>query len=49
MCQGDNKMGAKIMNTMFMMKPEEVNHTPAARLATYANNVVNYQPQKDDP
>ncbi len=37
------------MNDMFVMKPEEVNHTPAARLATYANIVVDYQPQKDDP
>jgi hypothetical protein len=49
MCQGDNKMGAKGTNTMFVMKPEEVDHTPAARLATYANIVVDYWPQKDNP
>jgi hypothetical protein len=49
MCQGNNKTGAKGTNAMFLMKPEEVDHTPAARLATYANITVNYQPQKDDP
>ncbi len=49
MCQGDNKTGAKGTNAMFMMKPEEVDHTPAARLATYANIFVDYQPQKDNP
>ncbi len=49
MCQGDNKTGAKGTNAMFVMKPEEVDHTPAARFATYANIVVDDQPQKDDP
>ncbi len=49
MCQGDNKTGAKGMNPMFVMKPKEGDHTPAARLATYANIVVDYQPQKDNP
>jgi hypothetical protein len=44
MCQGDNKTGAKGMNAMFVMKPEEVDHTPAAGLATYANIVVDYRP-----
>jgi hypothetical protein len=42
------KMGAKGTNAMFVMKPEEVDHTPAARLATYANIVVDYQPLKDN-
>jgi hypothetical protein len=49
MSQEDNKTGAKGTNSMFVMKPEEVNHMPAARLATYANIVINYQPQKEDP
>jgi hypothetical protein len=49
MCQGDIKMGAKGMNAMFVMKPEEIDHMPAARLATYANIIVNYRPQKDNP
>jgi hypothetical protein len=43
MCQGDNKTGAKGTNAMFVMKPEEVDHTLAARLATYANIVVDPQ------
>ncbi len=34
MCQGDKKMGAKGTNAMFVMKPEEVDHMPAARFAT---------------
>jgi hypothetical protein len=49
MCQGDNKIGAKGTNAMFVMKPEEVGHTPTARLARYANIVVDYQPQKNNP
>jgi hypothetical protein len=49
MCQGDNKTGAKGTNATFMMKPEAVDLTPAARLATYANVVVDYRPQKDNP
>jgi hypothetical protein len=49
MHQGDNKTGARSTNAMFVMKPKEVDHMPAARLATYANIVVDYQPQKDIP
>ncbi len=49
MCQEDNKTGTKGTNAMFVMKPEEVDLTPAARLAMYANIVVDYRPQKDDP
>jgi hypothetical protein len=43
------KTGAKGTNAMFVMKPEEVNHTPAARPAMYAKIAVNYQPQNNDP
>ncbi len=49
MCQGDNKTGAKDTHPMFVMKPEEVNHMPAAKLAMYANIVADYRPQMDDP
>jgi hypothetical protein len=49
MCHGDTKMGAKGTNAMFVMKPEEGNHMLTARLATYANIIVDYQPQKVDP
>jgi hypothetical protein len=34
-CQGKNKTGAKGTNAMFVTKPGEVHHMPAARLATY--------------
>jgi hypothetical protein len=49
MCQGDNKTRAKGTNAIFVMKSDKVDHMPAARLATYANIVVNYLPQRDDP
>jgi hypothetical protein len=48
LCQGGKKMGAKGTNAMCMMTPGEVDHMPTARLATYANIVFDYQPQKDD-
>jgi hypothetical protein len=41
-------MGAKGTNAIFMMKPEEVDHKLAARITTYANILVDYQPQKDN-
>jgi hypothetical protein len=34
---------------MFVMTQEEVDHTPAARLAMYANIVVVYWAQKTTP
>ncbi len=49
MCQEDNKTGANGTNAMFVMKPEEVDHTPAARLTMYADIVADYRSQKDDP
>jgi hypothetical protein len=49
MCQGDNETRANSTNAIFMITPKEVDHTSAARLATYANIVVDYQPQKDNP
>jgi hypothetical protein len=49
MCQGYNNMGPKDTNATCVIKPEEVNHTLAARLAMYANIAIDYQPKKDDP
>jgi hypothetical protein len=49
MCQGDNKTEAKGTKAMFVMKPEEVDHRPAARFAMYANIVINYQTPKEQP
>jgi hypothetical protein len=50
MAQGDNKTGQRGTNTMFVMTRDEVAHAlVAGQFFTYANPVVNYQPQKEDP
>jgi hypothetical protein len=50
MAQGCNKTGQKGMNAMFVMAHDEIRHALAAKnFFTYANPVVDYQPQKDDP
>jgi hypothetical protein len=50
MAQGNNKTGQRGTNTMFVMTRDEVAHTLAVgQFFTYANPVVDYQPQKEDP
>ncbi len=50
MAQGDNKMVQKGTNTMFVMTREDIAHAHAAgKFFTYANPVVDYCPQKEDP
>ncbi len=50
MAQGCNKTGQKGTNTMFVMAHNEIRHALAAKkFFTYANSVIDYQPQKDDP
>ncbi len=50
MAQGDNKTGQKGTNAMFLMMREDIAHAHAAgKFFTYANPVVNYRPQKEDP
>ncbi len=49
MCQGDDKTGTVGTNTMFVMTPQDVANMPPDRLATYANIIVDFQPQKEDP
>ena len=50
MTQGNNKTGQKETNAMFVMTRDEVAHALAAgQFFTYANPVVGYQPQKEDP
>ncbi len=50
MAQGCNKTGQKGTNAMFVMAHDKVRHALAAKkFFTYANPVVDYQPQKDDP
>ncbi len=50
MAQGCNKTGQKDTNAMFVMTHDEIMHALASnKFFTYANPVVNYCPQKDDP
>ena len=45
MCQGDDKTGTVGTNAMFVMTPQDVENMPTDRLATYANIIVDFQPQ----
>jgi hypothetical protein len=48
--QGCNKTGQKGTNAMFVMTLNEIAHAlQAGKNFTYANPVVNYRPQKEDP
>jgi hypothetical protein len=50
MAQGDNKTGQKGTNAMFVMTHDEIAHTYREnKFFTFANPVVDYCPQKDDP
>ena len=49
MAQGDNKMGQKATNAIFVMTHEEILLIPPDRTITYAQVVVDFHPQKADP
>jgi hypothetical protein len=49
MCQGDDKTGLVGTDAMFVMTPQDVTNMPADRVATYANIVADFRPQKEDP
>jgi hypothetical protein len=50
MAQGCNKTGQKGTNAMFVMMHDDIRHALAAKKNfTYANPVVDYRPQKEDP
>ena len=49
MCQGDNKTGTVGTDAMFVMTPHDVDNMPADRFATYANIVIDFRLQKEDP
>jgi hypothetical protein len=50
MAQGDNKTGQKGTNAMFVMTHDEIAHAyQKKKFFTFANPVVDYRPQKDDP
>ncbi len=49
MNQRDNKTGQVGTNAMFVMDPKDIPNIPADRTVTYANVVVDFRPQKEDP
>jgi hypothetical protein len=50
MAQGDTKTGQKGKNAMFVMTHNELAHVlQAGKKFTFANPVVDYRPQKEDP
>ncbi len=49
MAQGDNKMGQKGTNSIFVMTHDEIRRIPKNQTVTYARVIVNFCPQKADP
>jgi hypothetical protein len=49
MSQGNNKMGQKGTNAMFVMSPSNIPLIPKDRIITYTRVVINHRPQKEDP
>ena len=49
LAQGDKRTGEKVTNTLIIIRPDEVHMIPNDRVVTYANIVVDYRPQKEDP
>ncbi len=49
MAQGDNKMGQKGTNSIFVMTHEEIACIPPNPMVTYARMVVDFCPPKADP
>ena len=50
MAQGNNKMGQKGTNEMFVMNHDNIQKIiKAGKKFTYANPVVNHRPQKENP
>jgi hypothetical protein len=50
MAQGDNKMGQKGTNAMFVMTHDKIKQAVAAgKIFTYMNPVADYRPQKEGP
>ncbi len=49
MAQGDNKMGQKGTDSIFVMTHDEIRALPKNQTVTYARVVVDFCPQKADP
>ena len=47
--QGDKRTGSIGTDTFMILRPDEVLLIPNDRVVTYANIIVDYIPQKDDP
>ena len=49
LAQGDTRTGAKGTDTFKILRIEQILLIPNDRVVTYANIVVEYRPQKDEP
>ena len=49
LAQGDKRTVAKGTNTLIILRPDQMHMIPNDRVVTYANIVVDYRPQKEDP
>jgi hypothetical protein len=49
MSQGENKTGQVGTNAMFVMDPKDIPNIPADRMVTYANVIIDFRPQQEDP
>ena len=47
--QGDKRTGASGTNTLIILIPDRIHEIPNNRVVTYANIVIDYHPQKEDP
>ena len=47
--QGDNKKRTKGTDSLIVLNHKEILNIPTDRTVTYANIVVDYRPQKEDP
>ena len=49
LAQGDNKTGARIINSLFVMDPADIRNIPKDRVIAYGRIVPDYREQKEDP
>ena len=49
LAQGDKRTGAKGTNTLIILRPDQVHMIPNDQVVTYANIVVEYHTQKEEP
>ena len=49
LAHSDKRTGAKGKNTLIILHPDQIHGIPNDQVVTYANIVVDYRPQKEDP